>query len=255
MPALKNSLKIKIISAIVIFMIPLKVFGFQNLCPKAEMSCSDALLTNHLFNADYKIAANYVPVLPLRAFAHAEIYKHKKKLKLERYFYYKSAGPSAKPYATMNLNVEVRGKGFLGREIIASGTLNEHKVEYFNEVKPYLPRNGDLNVIAKLDGIRVLELTIASDGTKMTNVVKGKFFNKEVNYSTNWRNTKGVLAGLNYEIYAEGIEKEKNSFKAISKGRIQNQSISGTCDIIEENFYTCQEEYGPLRIKTDIKIL
>ena len=255
MPALKNSLKIKIISAIVIFMIPLKVFGFQNLCPKAEMSCSDALLNDPLFNADYKIAANYVPVLPLRAFAHAEIYKHKKKLKLERYFYYKSAGPSAKPYATMNLNVEVRAKGFLGREIIASGTLNEHKVEYFNEVKPYLPRNGDLNVVAKLDGIRVLELTIASDGTKMTNVVKGKFFNKEINYSTNWRNTKGVLAGLSYEIYAEGVEKEKNSFKAISKGRIQNQSISGICTMIEQNLYNCDEDYGPVKIKTNIKIL
>lgn len=253
MQALKNHLKLKTLSVIgLIIIMPLKVFGFQNLCPKAEMSCSDALLTNNLFNSDYKIAANYVPVLPLRAFAHAEIYKHKKKLNLKREFFYNSA---AKAYATMNLNIEVNGKGFLGREIIATGTLNEHKVEYFNEVKPYLPRNVDMKVIAKLDGIRVLELDVASDGTKMTNIVKGKFFNREVNYSTNWRNTKGVLAGLNYEIYAEGVEKEKTSFRAISKGHIQSQSISGSCQMIESNLYRCQEQYGPISIKTEIKIL
>jgi hypothetical protein len=248
----KHIKKIKIISVIVFLMIPLKVFGFQNLCPKAEMSCSDALLTNNLFNSDAKIAANYIPVLPLRAFAHAEIYKEKKRLAFKREFFYNSA---AKAYATMNLNIEVKGKGFLGREIIATGTLNEHKVEYFNETKPYLPRNVDMRVIAKLDGIRVLELDIASDGTKMTNNVKGKFFNKEVNYSTNWRNTKGVLAGLNYEIYAEGVEKEKTSFRAISKGRIQSQSISGSCQMIESNLYRCQEQYGPISIKTEIKVL
>ena len=233
-------------------MIPLNVFGFQNLCPKAEMSCSDALLTNNLFNSDAKIAANYIPVLPLRAFAHAEIYKDKKRLAFKREFFYNSA---AKAYATMNLNIEVSGKGFLGREIIATGTLNEHKVEYFNEVKPYLPRNVDMKVIAKLDGIRVLELDVESDGTKMTNIVKGKFFNREVNYSTNWRNTKGVLAGLNYEIYAEGVEKEKTSFRAISKGHIQSQSISGSCQMIESNLYRCQEQYGPISIKTEIKVL
>lgn len=252
MQAPKHIKKIKIISVIVFLMIPLNVFGFQNLCPKAEMSCSDALLTNNLFNSDAKIAANYIPVLPLRAFAHAEIYKDKKRLAFKREFFYNSA---AKAYATMNLNIEVNGKGFLGREIIATGTLNEHKVEYFNEVKPYLPRNVDMKVIAKLDGIRVLELDVESDGTKMTNIVKGKFFNREVNYSTNWRNTKGVLAGLNYEIYAEGVEKEKTSFRAISKGRVQSQSISGSCQMVESNLYRCQEQYGPISIKTEIKVL
>ncbi len=208
-----------------------------------------------LFDNEYKLAANYLPILALRGLAHADIYKNKKSAHLERYYYVKDLqGKFSKPYQTLILDIDVKGHGFIGREVNAKGKLNEYDLEYNNQLSFSLPRKANMKVIARLDDIKILDLDIKSDGTTMTNNVVGLFLGEKVNYQTTLRDTEGVLGGHKYTIHTEGSHPDVCSFEATTKGIIGSTEIYGKGRMIKANYYEFEENYGPILVKTKLTI-
>ena len=208
-----------------------------------------------LFDTEYKLAANYLPILALRGLAHAELYKDKKSAHLERYFYIKDLqGDFSKPYETIILDIDVKGHGIIGREITAIGKLNEFDLKYVNDMGFSLPRNAHMKVSARLDGIKILELNIRSDGTLMTNTVNGLFLNQNVDYQTKLRETSGILSGHKYTLHTEGIDLETTNFTVRTLGKIGSSNIYGKGGIVRANYYEFEENYGPVLVKTKLTI-
>lgn len=231
-----------------------------------------------LFDTPYKMAANYVPVLPLRALSDSDIYRKKGKAHMERRFYVRNLqGKLAEPYESMTVDIDVQGKGFFGRRIIATGKINDYNLHYENDISFRLPKKAVMNVHASLDGCEFLKLDIESDGDKLTNDVKGKFLGREVNYLTEWRNTKGLLSGMEYSLHAEGLtgastipcdgdnkdseyckDQDKASEEALyrgtANGNIMDFSITGTATELRENYFEIEENYGPILVKTSVEI-
>lgn len=208
-----------------------------------------------LFDTEYKIAANYIPILALRAFAHAEVYKEKKPSRLIREYYVKNlTGEFSKPYQTTDLNIEIKNHGLFGRKIIATGKLNEFDLEYENKISASLPRNASMKAEAKIAGIEFLNLKIKSNGTENTNEVEGLFFAKEVKYLTQHRDTNGTLANIDYELHTEGLHKEADNFKVVTHGQIGEHEIFGHGTMISKGFYEFEEHYGPIFVKSKLWI-
>jgi hypothetical protein len=224
---------------------------------KQEISanCAANLHNYPLFDTEYKLAANYLPILALRGLANAELYKDKKSAHLERYFYIKDLqGNFSKPYETIVLDIQVKGHGIIGREVIATGKLNEFTLEYKNKMGFSLPRNARMDVSARLDGISILDLDIKSDGTLMTNTVLGSFLNQDVNYQTKHRDTSGLLSGHKYTLHTEGIDQESDHFTVRTLGKIGSSTIYGKGGIVSPNYYQFEENYGPVLVKTKLTI-
>ena len=226
------------------------------LCGSELERCIENIQNYPLFDTEYKIAANYVPILALRAMAHANIYREKKPCRLERDYFVKNlSGELSKAYQRTELDIEVKGHGFLGRKIIAHGKLNEFELEYENKISASLPRNGNMKVEAKLEGVKFLELKIKSCGTKNTNEVVGDFFAKHVDYSTEHRDSNGMLAGLNYKIHTEGLHQEQeDKFQVVTNGFIGEHEIFGHGSMIRDNYYEFEEHYGPILVKSKLWI-
>jgi len=226
------------------------------ICPvKTNLECANYLRNYPLFDTEYKIAANYVPILPLRALANADVYKEKKSFHIERFYHVKNlSGELGKPYQSIILDGEIGGFGIFSRSIKAKGKLNEFDLEYENHMSFALPRTAHMKVTAKLDDIQFLNLKIRSDGNAMTNDVEGNFFAKEVKYHTHWRDTYGILAGINYKINAVGIVKEENDFQVSLNGDVGTHKITGSGKLVSENCYETIEDYGPITVKTIITI-
>ncbi len=228
----------------------------EPLCPEGTKDCCHEIIKNELFNTDYKVSANYVPILPLRGMVQADVYKDKKSLIMDRRYYIKDAtGNYGEPYQKTLLNISVKGSGIIGREVSADGTLNNHTLKYRNVMKFGLPKKANMKVNASLDGLPFLELTVQSDGDKMTNLVKGSFLGKNVDYQTHWRETKGTLAGIPYLLHTEGLVKEKETFRAITKGTIGTSAIKGEIKMLDKDHFESTEYYGPVMVKTRLTIL
>jgi hypothetical protein len=219
--------------------------------------CSSHLSHHPLFDTDYKLAANYVPILALRALAHGEVYKEKKPFHIERYFYVKELTGSdklTKAYEAIILDGEVSGFGIFNRKIKVKGTLNEHDIDYSNEMSFSLPRKALMKIKASIDDLNFLDLQVKSCGIAMTNDVEGSLFTRDVKYHTSWRDTEGILAGIKYQITATGIVKEETDFYATLEGSIGNYPIKGTVKLVKPGYYESVEEYGPILVKTFITI-
>lgn len=222
----------------------------------SKTDCSKSLKNYPLFDTPYKIHANYLPILSLRALAHAEIYKEKKPFKIERYFYVKdTSGAFKEPYAKLIGSGKVEGSGLIGRKISFEGKLNEFPLKYTNQMSFSLPKKAHMKVESTIDGISFLNLDIRSDGDAMTNDVKGTFFGSAVNYHTQHRDSKGTLAGYPYEIHTVGETKEVNKFTATTKGKIGTYTTTGSVSMTAPNKYLSTENYGPIMVKTFITIL
>ncbi len=227
----------------------------ENCKPETNQECTEILANYPLFDTDYKKAANYVPVLALRAIYDAKIYREKRKAKIIRNFYIKDlSGKFSKPYQKMEINLEVNAKGLLGREIIAMGKINEFDFDYYNRIKFSLSKKARMDIKAHIDNVEFLDLHIESDGNKKTNDVKGQFLGKTVNYLTEWRSTSGTLAGLPYTMFVKGTPEDEKVFSATSKGFIGTSEITGEVKIVDKDHYLSEENYGPILIKTDIVV-
>lgn len=249
-------IKASIISALALLLSADSACALSSLCSNLPSPCSENLTKHSLFNTEYKISAHYLPILPLRAIAHASLIKDKKTARLERYFYYKDASGkiSANPFETIILDISVSAIGIFGRKIIAQGKLNEYPLYYENILHGVFPKNAQMQVSATLDGIEILDLDITSDGTKMTNVVKGKFLAKLVDYHTEWRETNGLLAGHAYKLHTEGLVNEPSKFKAVTSGTIGSAKINGEVNLVKANYYESEENYGPILVITKISV-
>lgn len=235
---------------------PLTAWSKHILCGTGHQQCIQNIQNYPLFDTKYKIAANYIPILAPRAFAHAEIYKEKKKCKLERLYYIKNLeGQFSEPYQTTILNIEVKNHGLFGRKIVATGKLNDFNLEYENIVGASLPRNAAMKVKASIEGIEILDLKIKSDGNAQTNEVQGSFFAKEVNYLTKWRDSNGCLANIDYKVHTEGLDIETDNFKVVTRGSIGNHEIFGHGNMPKPNYYEFEEHYGPILVKSKLWIL
>ena len=223
---------------------------------KSKTDCSKELIHYPLFDTPYKVHANYVPILALRALAHGNIYKEKKSFNLERYFYVKNIGGAFDDYyAKLVGSGEVGGHGFIGRKITFKGQLNEFPIEYENTMSFSLPKKAKMKVKADIDGIRFLDIEVKSDGDAMTNDVEGTYFGQEVKYHTAHRDSDGILAGLPYKLHTEGKVKEPEAFYAITEGSIENYKIKGEVQMLEKAKYLSTEYYGPIMVKTYINVL
>lgn len=239
-----------------------------------ETSAPSSAIANHpLFDTPYKAAANYLPVLALRALGSTEIYRKKGSAHLVRRFYVRSLqGKLGEPYETMVLDIEVSGKGLFGRVAKAYGRINDLDLYYENEASFGLPKKAYMNAYASLDGFELVKLKIESDGDKLINKVAGNYLSKETNYQTLWRNTTGLLAGLNYKLFVEGSggttvpcdktnehtaycqeyakHKTKTLYEAKSSGTIAGYNISGWVRETSPDHFEAEEYYGPIVVKT-----
>lgn len=225
------------------------------LCPEGSKDCNQIISSNKLFDSEYEVSANYVPILPLRAMVQANVYKEKKSLTMDRRYYIKNTAGNYTEYQKTFLHITIKGSGIIGREINAEGTSNDYPLKYKNVMKFGLPKRAHMKINATLDGITILQLAVQSDGDKMTNKVSGTYLGKIVDYQTNWRETKGQLAGIPYQLHTEGLIKEKDAFKAITKGTIGSSSIHGEVNMIKPNLFESVEYYGPIMVKTEIIVL
>lgn len=232
-------------------------YGIPQFCTNTqEELCAIHLSEYPLFDSEAKIAANYVPVLPLRAFAHAEIYQKKKTVRLKRFFYIKDLnGALGEAYEILDIVINIKGDGLLEREILAIGKLNEFDVEYKNKIKASLPKRATMKAIAKIANVKFLDLDIKSDGQALTNDVKGILFAKKVDYKTKWRNSSGLLGGSIYEIYTEGSSKNSNHFEVKCNGKIGTTEIKGHGKLVRPNYYEFEETYGHILVKSQVTVI
>lgn len=252
-----HRLQYQLIFALSCVLLCINCYAQNSLClNQSTQQCHQTLLVYPFFDTQYKMAANYVPILPLRALAHADVYKNKKNFELERYYYVKDLqGKFKDPYAVLKLNGQVKGRGFLGRDVEVHGTLNDFNLEYMNIMTFSLPKKAHMLVTAKLDGIEFLNLEIFSDGDKMTNDVSGKFFGKKVKYNTCLRNTEGLLAEVPYSIFTHGIVSTPQEFKTVLEGRIGKHLIDGQIYMVSKNNYLSIENYGPIQVKSYVRVI
>jgi hypothetical protein len=232
--------------------------ALSSFCDKknSKTECSKSLANYPLFDTPYKLHANYLPILALRALAHGDIYKEKKKFNIERYYYVKNtSGAFQESYAKLAGSGEVTGFGFIGRKVSFEGMLNEFPFRYENKMSFSLPKRAHMRVTADLDGLIFLNLDIHSDGDKMTNDVDGSFFAKKVHYHTEHRDSEGILADLPYKIHTEGKVKEIDNFYTVTEGVIGNYKVTGTANLTAPNKYLTIEHYGPIMVKTYVNIL
>ncbi len=236
-----NFLRVCLISSLVLL---------GSFCNSGQASLSNNLLNDPLFDSDYKIAAHYVPALALRALAHAEVYQKKRKAYLERTFTLQG-----NVYETWKIHIQVEGDGLFKRKVSAKGFIGNLPLSYENEIACSLPKNANMKVSAKLDGQPILNLTINSDGNKMTNYIGGNFLGRAVAYKTSWRDTIGTLAGFAYNMHVEGVKNEANDFKVVSKGNIGASEIKGEGILIKKDHYEFTEHYGPILIKSKLIVI
>lgn len=226
--------------------------SLNNECKPTQEALLVQTLTKYpLFDTPYKLAANYSPVLLLRALAHSNIYRKKGKAHVKREFYIKDLkGKFAEAFETLELDISVEATGLLGRKILASGKINNLNLNYENLIEVKLNNTASMKIKAFLEACEFLDLKVESKKSENSNTVLGSFFGKKVEYKTTWRDTEGILADKKYKIYVEGST--EGAFTLSSKGTIDVYQISGTGKQISENKYLMEEYYGPLYIKTEL---
>lgn len=218
-----------------------------------DLECHKALLEHNLFNSKAKLVSNYLPILALRALAHADVYKNKKSFRLERFFYMKNnSGNYEQAYEEIVLDGSIEPRGLFGRAITLKGKLNDFDLWYQNIMTASLPRNLFMDVVATLDDVKILELEIHSDGIKMTNNVKGHFFGQKIQYSTEMRDSNGILAGQKYRAHTIGENHKCIEFN--TEGSFGDINISGEGKMLAPSQYETVEYYGPIMVKTFVKI-
>ena len=200
------------------------------------------------------MAANYTPVLVLRAIANSRIYQEKGKARIVRNYYLSNTtGKLTQAYQKMVYDIDVKGKGIFGRKIIATGTINDLNFDYTSKVSFTLSKKAHMDINARLEGCDFLQLEVFSNGEKKTNKVLGKFLGKQVDYFTKWRDTEGVLGTHLYSMYVEG-KKQDGRFYGISKGTIGEFLIKGVAKETSKHHYEIEESYGPVIVKTSVLV-
>ncbi len=240
--------------------------------PNTEIS---AIANHPLFDTPYKAAANYIPVMPLRALASTELLRKKGTARMVRNFYVRNLqGKLAEPYETMTMDLEVSSRGLFGRTIKGTGRINDLDLYYENQMSFRLPKKIYMEAFARLDGCEMMKLKIETDGDKLTNDVRGLYLGKKTDYHTDWRTTTGFLAGSNYEMIAEGIskggvpcdkhnqntaackehanDKPSTLYVGKSSGKVAGQMINGWVRETRANHFEAEENYGPIVVKTII---
>lgn len=232
---------------------------------KPAVISSTSFLEHPLFNTPYKVAANYSPVLGLRALAESKTYKEKRKANISRTYFHKSNLKT--PYAKANIKLSVEDPSILSRTVKAHGeisylgsektTVKVFNLDYLNEMKFSIFKKADMKIQAFLNRKLALDLKVHSEAGDMTNKVSGTFLGRKTDYKTKWRDTKGTLAGYSYEVYAMGEEytdEKFTGFRFESKGDIQGSAISGSGKELHKGYYEFEESYGPIVVKTTVEV-
>ncbi len=249
----------------------------KNICQLNPGDSVSALANHPLFDTPHKAAANYTPIMPLRALASTELLRKKGKAHMVRNYYVRNLhGKLAAPYETMTIDLEVVSRGLFGRTVKGFGRINDLDLYYENEMSFRLPKKIYMEALASLDGCEMLKLKIETDGDKLTNDVKGTYLGKLVDYHTDWRTTKGTLAGSTYDMIAEGLskggvpcdkhnentaackehanDKPSTLYSGKSSGKISGQLINGWVKETRPNHFEAEENYGPILVKTILDV-
>lgn len=257
-----RQMKFQLLNSFKIFVFTLMIVNANcasaHLCKsdQSKTDCSKSLINYPLFDTPYKLHANYLPILALRALAHGDIYKEKKDFKLERLYYVRNTrGAFQEPYSKLIGTGKVEGHGFIGRKISFEGKLDDFDIHYVNKMSFSLPKKAKMNIEAKIDDISFLKLEIHSDADTMTNDVEGTYFGQVVDYNTEHRDSRGKLAGHPYHLHTEGKVKEDTEFYATTDGSIAGYSVQGSASLVGVNEYLTVEHYGPIMVKTFVTIL
>jgi len=227
----------------------------SNFCEITHPQKSKVALTHHpLFDTPYKMAANYSPVLVLRALGETEFYRAKGSAHMLRKFYVKDlTGELAEPYEVMDIDIKAKARGFFGRTIEASGKIDGHNFYYQNKMSLGLPKKVDMNILVSLAGCEMMKLKVKTEGSAKTNKVTGTFLGKTVDYFTDWRDSKGILSGTAYEIYVNGLA-DGDLYHGISNGDIAGFKIKGDARETSHNHFEIVEEYGYILVKTILDV-
>lgn len=223
----------------------------QILSATKSLSKVEARKLEKLTDSAYELAANYVPVLMLRCIAESQVVRKAKTAHVERFFYQNLKKP--KLVETLIFDIKIEKTGLFDRKAIVIGKLDDLDLYYENDMDFGISRKGSSEVSASLNKSPFIKLHIESDGSKLSNRVKGEILSKKIDYFTKHRDTKGLLGGYPYEMYAEGVHTGA-LYTGFSKGKIGEYEISGSAKETSKDQYEIEEYYGPLLIKTKLRI-
>ncbi len=205
-----------------------------------------------LVDTPYEIASRYMPVLE-KAIGHCKVPFKAKKLKIERYVYESN---NTDPLEKLFLDVNIERKGLLGQLITAEGKLNDWDLSYTNNFKFSILGKGTMEVESLLDGKPFSTVNVFANKRTATADVFGELLGKDFNYITKDNFAEGILDGHNYKIDLETIKDKKGNVVAIrSKGKIGDYIIEGHGYRQDDNSFVIEENYGPLTIKTFVKVI
>ena len=215
---------------------------------------------NTLVDTPYKLAAHYLPPMLLRALIESHFYRSKRKAHYERTIYLPSSEAGTKTLTSdalelekLSLDLEAKGLGLLGRKITAKGKLNNLNLSFFSEMKFKISKHGTQDIKSTLGGLDFINIKVVTDGKAETNDVTGTLLDREVDYHTKYRDTEGKLAKFDYKLHVQGIH-DKPLYEVSSNGHIGDYKIKGFGRAIEKDVYEFEENYGPLLIKSTLRV-
>lgn len=280
-----------LISSLIIFL--LLFCSVDSSAQKTELvDPNKKIQVNSLVDTPYKLAAHYAPVLLIRCLTNSEFpMSSKRKAHYERSIYLRGKDAGSEESSgdllleRMYLDISAKKSGLFGRDVFVTGKLNNLDIDYRNIMRFSVTKKGNMQIKSTIAGEPLIDLDIVSNGNKKTNDAAGTLFGRKIKYHTYWRTTEGKLGAFDYKIYVEGIRdkeriaalqakrlakykaenikpvKAKDGFFVSSEGKIANYDINGlgelvACSPAEKNTdcYIMDENYGPLLIKSTLKV-
>jgi len=215
---------------------------------------------NTLVDTPYKLAAHYFPPMLLRALIESHFYRSKKKAHYERIIYLPSSEAGTKvlnkdvlELEKLVLDLDARGLGLLGRKITAKGKLNNLNLNFSSEMRFKISKKGTQEIKSSLGGLDFINIEVVTDGKAETNDITGMLLGRELDYQTKYRDTEGRLGKFDFKLHVQGVH-DKPLYEVNTEGYIGDYKIKGFGKAIEKDLYEFEENYGPLLIKSTLRV-
>lgn len=259
------------IAQILVLLMLLNLSGSNFLCVNAtdidvELKPAELTQQNHkmqinaLVDTPYKLISHYVPALVPRVLTENKFLRRARKADVKRLVYLKAKAAGLEdgvhtqiPIEQFEATFEASKSGMLSRNVYGTGILNGFEFTYDSKLKYRITKTGTIETKSTLGGKPYIEVHVDSNGNNKTNKVKGTVLGRNLEYKTVWRSSEGMIGTFPYKIHVEGL-RGKDHFAVKSYGSIGDYEISGFAKEVSKDNFEIEEEYGPLIIKTTVKI-
>lgn len=209
---------------------------------------------NSFVDTPYKMAAHYLPVIVQRAMMTCKVPYKAKKAYIEQLVY--ESATSAEPMERIVAEINIERKSMFSQMITAVGKLNDLDLRYKNLFKFSLARKGNMQIESVVGGEKFIDLSLDANKNTSITQISGKLMDNDVSSLTQANSTSGTLGKYPYNIAVEDIKDKRGKLIAIkSSGSIAGYKIEGKGFARSKGFYEIEEHYGPLLVKTTVKLL